>query len=375
MKIKFVNLNKTLIKRKKIYSTFDNLIKKNQIMGGKFLENFEKKISSYFKIKHCISVANGTDALEIAIESLNLKKNSEIIVPANTWISAASAVIRQNYNLIFCDIDLDDYNMNIEDLKKKITKNTSAIIIVHLYGKAAKIKEISKLAKKKGIKIIEDCAQSTGTTIKKKHVGTFGEIGTVSFYPTKNLGAFGDGGCILTNSDKLNYMCRRIKNHGSIVRHDHELIGRNSRLDNFQAVAILEKFKYLNLHIKKKNFLAKIYLKNLFSQKNNILLPNIKKDEVHSFHQFVVYCKHRNKLKKYLKNKGVETLIHYPRMLSDLKIFDKNKSSSSIKIAKNLGDKILSLPISHEHTREEIRYVCSKINEFYNKKIFKKKII
>ena len=141
MKIKFVNLNKTFNKRKKIYSKFDNLIKKNQIMGGKFLEDFEKKISSYFKIKHCISVANGTDALEIAIEALNLKKNSEIIVPANTWISAASAVVRQNYNLVFCDIDLDDYNINIKDLKKKITKNTSAIIIVHLYGKAAKLEK------------------------------------------------------------------------------------------------------------------------------------------------------------------------------------------------------------------------------------------
>ena len=375
MKIKFINLKKNFNKRKKIYSKFDNLIKKNQIMGGKFLEDFEKKISSYFKIKHCISVANGTDALEIAIEALNLKKNSEIIVPANTWISAASAVVRQNYNLVFCDIDLDDYNINIKDLKKKITKNTSAIIIVHLYGKAAKIREISKLAKKRGIKIIEDCAQSTGTMIKKKHVGTFGEISTVSFYPTKNLGSFGDGGCILTNSDKLNTICRRIKNHGSLKRHDHELIGRNSRLDNFQAVAILEKFQHLNSHIKKKNLLAKIYFKNLLFQKNNVLLPNIKKDEVHSFHQFVIYCKYRNKLKKYLKKKGVEALIHYPKMLSDLKFFNKNKSSTSIKIAKNLGNKILSLPISHEHTRNEIRFICNRINEFYNKEIFKKNII
>ena len=159
------------------------------------------------------------------------------------------------------------------------------------------------------------------------------------------------------------------------MRHDHELIGRNSRLDNFQAVAILEKFKYLNSHIKKKNLLAKIYFKNLLLQKNNILLPKIKKNEIHSFHQFVIHCKYRNKLKKYLKKKGVETLIHYPTMLSDLKIFNKNKSSTSIKIAKNLGDKILSLPISHEHTRKEIQFICDRINEFYNKEIFKKDVI
>ena len=170
----------------------------------------KKGYQNFFNVKHCISLANGTDALEIAIESLDLKPNSEIIVPANTWISARSAVIRQRFKLVFCDIDLDDYNLSISDLKK-INKNTSAVIVVHLFGKAAKIKEILKLTRKRKIKIIEDCAQSTGTLVGNKHAGTFGEIGILSFYPTKNLGSFGDGGCILTNKKNLNLNVGELK--------------------------------------------------------------------------------------------------------------------------------------------------------------------
>ena len=374
MEIKFNNLYKNFNKSKKIFKDFNLLLKNNELMGGKYLTSFERRISKYFGVKHCISVGNGTDAIEIALESLNLKKNSEVIVPTNTWISTASAVVRQNLNLVFCDIDFEDFNFCLKDLENKINKKTSAIIVVHLFGKAAKMNKILQLTKKKNIKIIEDCAQSTGTRINNKHVGTYGDIGTVSFYPTKNLGAYGDGGCILTDNNQINLKCRRIKNHGSLLRHDHQLIGRNSRLDNFQAVVITEKLKMLNFDIEKKNNIAQRYIDKLSILKNFILLPKREINEVHSFHQFVIICKYRNKLKKFLIKNKIETLIHYPKMLSDLNIFRHNISKNKITNAKGLGSKLLSLPISSEHKFKEINYICEKIIFFYEKKIFLRKI-
>lgn len=374
MRIKFNNLYKNFNKSKKIFKNFNSLLKNNELMGGKYIESFERKISKYFGVKHCISVGNGTDAIEIALESLNLKKNSEVIIPANTWISTASAVVRQNLNLVFCDIDLQDFNLCVKDLENKINKKTSAIIVVHLFGKAAKMNDILKLTKKNNIKIIEDCAQSSGTKINNKHVGTYGDIGAISFYPTKNLGAYGDGGCILTNNHKINLKCRRIKNHGSLLRHDHQLIGRNSRLDNFQAVVITEKLKRLNFDIKKKNHIAKRYIDKLSILKDFILLPKHYTNEVHSFHQFVIICKHRNKLKNFLIKNKIETLIHYPKMLCDLSIFRHISSKDKVTNSKKLGNKLLSLPISSEHQFKEINYICEKIIFFYEKKIFLSKI-
>ena len=365
MRIKFNNLYKNFNKNKIILKKFDSLIKKNGLVGGDVVKNFENKFSNYIKIPYCISTGNGTDSLEIALESLNLKKNSEVIVPANTWISTAEIVVRQKYKLVLCDIDYDDFGLSLIDLKKKINKKTSAIIVVHLFGKMSKIKSIINLTKKKNIKLIEDCAQSHGTKINNKYAGTYGDISAFSFYPTKNLGAYGDAGCIVTRYKNLSLKCRRIKNHGSLIKYDHKLIGRNSRLDPLQAVVLNEKIKTLKLDIKKKNNLSKIYLRKLSGLKDFIKLPEVNKEEVHSFHQFVIICKKRNLLRKYLSKYNIETMIHYPKMLCDLKIFSKTKGVSNLKFAKNLGDKLLSLPISPDHEYKEIDFICQKINNFY----------
>ena len=185
------------------------------------MENFEKNFSNYIGSNYCVGVGNGTDALEIAVKSLKLKKNSEIIVPNNTWISTAEAVLNNGYKVVFCDINLDDYTICTKSLEKKINKKTSAIIAVHLYGNAADMNKIKKLVRGKNIKIIEDCAQAHGTKFKNKHVGTFGDIGTFSFFPGKNLGAFGDGGAIVTNSKKIFEYCFRSRNHGALNKYDH----------------------------------------------------------------------------------------------------------------------------------------------------------
>jgi dTDP-4-amino-4,6-dideoxygalactose transaminase len=368
MKISFNNLYKNFNNNKLILKKFDTLIKENELIGGNTVKNFENKFSNYIKSSFCISTGNGTDALEIALESLNLKKNSEIIVPANTWISTAEIVVRQNFKLVLCDIEYDDFGLSIKDLKKKINKKTSAIIVVHLFGRMSKIQSIINLIKNKNIKLIEDCAHAHGTKINKKYAGTFGDISAFSFYPTKNLGAYGDAGCIITNKKNLNLKCRRIKNHGSLIKYDHKIIGRNSRLDPFQAIVLNEKLKKLNLDVRKKNKLSKIYFKRLGKLEKFIKLPEVNKNEVHSFHQFVIICKKRNMLRKFLKKNKIETLIHYPEMLSDMKIFSNTKNVKEIKNAKNLGNRILSLPISPDHTAAEIQYISKKIINFYSQK-------
>ena len=363
MRIKFTNLYKLAPKKKQILSKINKLIKNSNFVGGQEVKNFEKNFSKFVKSKYCISLGNGTDALEIAINSLNIKKAAEIIVPVNTWISTAEAVINNNYKLVFCDINLDDYTIDLDDLKKKITKKTKAIILVHLYGNPANLSGIRNIIKKKNIKIIEDCAQAHGTKFKNKHVGTFGEVGTFSFFPGKNLGGFGDGGAIVTNSKKIAEYCLRCRNHGALKKYDHKFSGRNSRLDTIQAGILNIKLKKFNNVIKKRNKLAKIYFNSL-QNLSNLELFKLSNQNQHSFHQFVIKTNRRDQLKKFLIKNKIDTMIHYPYMLNELNFFPKgNKLTKSYK----LGKKILSLPISEEHTEKEIYYIINKIKEFFKK--------
>ena len=363
MLVKFTNLYQLIPEKKKIFKKINSLIKSSSFVGGKELKNFENKFSKFVGTKYCVGVGNGTDALEIAVKSLNLKKGSEIIVPNNTWISTAEAVINNGFKVVFCDVNLDDYSICVGDLKKKINSKTSAIMVVHLYGNPSNIRTINQLVKNKNIKIIEDCAQAHGTKILNKHVGTFGDVATFSFFPGKNLGAFGDGGAIVSNSKKVFDFCLRCRNHGSLKKYDHIFSGRNSRLDTIQAAVLsikLENYKKSNL---KRQKLAKIYFNNLRNLKE-IKLFNLKSNNVSSFHQFVIRTKYRDELKNFLKKKKIDTMIHYPYMLSELKFFKYRKR---INKSHNLGKYILSLPISEEHNEKEINYVCKSIIDFFKR--------
>jgi len=366
--MKFIDLYQNVPNKKILLKSINSLIKNNQFVGGAQVLKFEKKFSKFVNSKYCISVANGTDAIEIAIESLNLPKNSEAIVPVNTWISTAEAVVRNGLKLIFCDISLEDYSLDINDLKKKITKNTKLILPVHLYGIPSNMKEIKKISIKNKIKIVEDCAQAHGTMINKKHVGNFGDLGAFSFFPSKNLGCFGDGGAIITQNKKLSEICRRIKNHGSLKKYDHKIIGRNSRLDSIQALVLNNKLKYYKNNLNKRIENANLYLKYL-SKIPEIQLYKIKKNSKYSYHQFVIRVKERDKLMIFLKKRKIETMIHYPYMLNELKIF-KNYINKNYKFknSKNLGKKILSLPVSEDHNKKDILYVIRNIENFYNYK-------
>jgi dTDP-4-amino-4,6-dideoxygalactose transaminase len=366
MKIKFTNLYKLIKDKKKIFKKIFTLIKNSEFLGGNEVLSFEKEFSKFIKTKYCISVANGTDALEMAIKSLNLKNNSEIIVPNNTWISTAEAVVANNHKVVLCDINLDDYTICLNDLKNKITSKTRAIIIVHLYGNPANIEGVRKIIGGKKIKLIEDCAQAHGSLINNRHVGTFGDVSCFSFFPSKNLGAFGDAGAIVTNNKKIFDFCLRYKNHGSLKKYDHKFLGRNSRLDSIQSAVLRIKLKsYLEV-IKRRKYLSEIYFKELRNI-STIKLFRLKNKNQSSFHQFVIRLNSgRNKLKSYLNKFGIETMIHYPYMLNDLKFFGKKNILTN---SNNLGNKILSLPISEDHTAKEIYYICKKIKELTRKQL------
>ena len=304
----------------------------------------------------------------MAIEALNLPKRSEVILPVNTWISTAEAVTRNGLKVVFCDISLNDYSIDLDDLKKKISKNTSAIIAVHLYGYPSDLIDIKKIIKGKNIKIIEDCAQAHGTKIGKKHVGTFGDISTFSFFPGKNLGAFGDAGAIITDNKSLAEKCKRLRNHGALKKYDHKLVGRNSRLDSLQCFVLSTKIKTYNIKIQKRNLLAKIYL-NKLKGINGLDLPILDfKNNYNTFHQFVIRNKNkRDQLMGFLNKNKIDTMIHYPYMLNELSFYKNCKGIKTLKNFKNLGKKILSLPISEEHTAKEINFICKKIKIFFNK--------
>ncbi len=360
--VKFTDLYKLIHNKKKVFKKVNYLIKKSKFIGGEEVLNFEKNFKKYVNSKYCISVANGTDALEIALASLNLKKDSEVILPVNTWISTAESIITNGCKAVFCDINLDDYSICLNDLKKKINKNTKAIILVHLYGNPTNVLQIKKLVKKKNIKIIEDCAQAHGTKFFGKHVGTFGDLGTFSFFPGKNLGGFGDGGAIVTNSRKIYNYCLRARNHGALGKYDHTFSGRNSRLDTINAAVLNIKLKSYNNVVKKRNKLAKLYFNGL-KEISDIHLFKLNKKNIHSFHQFVIRTEKRDELSSYLKKSKIQTMIHYPYMLNELKFFKGKR----LKKAQNLGKKILSLPISEEHTNDEIIYIIKKINLFFKR--------
>jgi dTDP-4-amino-4,6-dideoxygalactose transaminase len=365
MIVNFTNINKLFIKKKDIINKISKNIDTNQFIGGKQLETFKNQFKNFLGCKYVIPVANGTDALEIALKSLNLPEGSEVIVPANSWISSASCVIQNNLKLVFCDVDLCDYSISIHDLNKKITKKTKCIIPVHLYGNPANMIEIIKLAKKKKIKVIEDCSQAHGSSISEKFVGTFGDLGTYSFFPSKNIGALGDAGCIVTNNYKLNEFCQRYANHGALKKYDHKFVGRNSRLDVINATVLIEKIKNYKKVMSKRLQLSKIYDEK-FKNNKNIITFKYKKKYCYSFHQYVIRVspKNRNRLKNYLLKKKIETMIHYSYMLNELKFF---KYKKKLKNAHCLGDKILSLPISEEHSKKEVNYVADQVNLFFQR--------
>tara|TARA_B110000858_G_scaffold195258_1_gene251248 strand:+ start:8916 stop:10001 length:1086 start_codon:yes stop_codon:yes gene_type:complete len=359
--IKFFDITKQDKKfHNKILDKIRNIILDSNFIDGKEVGLFEKNFKKFCNVKHCITVANGTDALSIALKSLNLKKNSEVIVPAMTWKSTALAPLNLGLKVKLVDTEKKSSNINLNDLRKKINKNTRVIIVVHLYGNPGDIKEIKKIIKGKKIRIIEDAAQAHGAfdySLKKK-IGSIGDIACFSFYPGKNLGAYGDGGCITTNNNKLNKNIRMIKNLGSLDKYDCEVQGINSRLDTIQAAILNLKLRDLNKNNQKRVKIAKIYKKNITN--NKIVILNYKKGCV--YHQFVILSKIKKKIIKIFKKEKIQFGQHYPISINKLKIFSiyKNKTFKNSEFLSNFG---LSLPIDPNLKNHQILKICKILNK------------
>lgn len=350
--------------QQEIDTAISNVISKSAFIGGEYVSQFEADFASYCQVQHCVSVANGTDAIEIAIEVLNMPQGSEVIVPANSFIATSEAVTRQGYKVVFADCDSQTYNISIEDIKKRITTNTKAIVAVHLYGHPCNMDDLKTLAKEYGLFIIEDCAQSHGAEYKGRRVGSIGDIATFSFYPGKNLGAYGDGGAITTNNKEYAKKARMIANHGRISKYDHEFEGRNSRLDGLQAAILSVKLKHLTDWTNKRIALADFYLANLRGVQQ-ISLPVRKEWARHVYHLFVIRTPKRDDLRNFLADKEIQTGIHYPISLPKLKAYQYANQANEDLFANKADITLLSLPIGEHLNEGDLEKVTGLMKEFF----------
>jgi dTDP-4-amino-4,6-dideoxygalactose transaminase len=341
------------------------VIEKTAFVRGEFVKRFEQEYAALYGVKHCISVANGTDAIYIALKALGIGAGDEVITVANSWISTSETITQTGARAVFVDIEPDHYTINVDKIEEKITERTKAIIPVHLYGQAADMDVIRFLCDKYELFLIEDCAQAHFAEYHGQKVGTFRDCGTFSFYPGKNLGAYGDAGAVITNNDALARTITMIANHGSLVKHEHEIEGMNSRLDGLQAAILSVKLKYIHRWNEARREHAMTYNK-LLGYIKGITLPAIKKDSSHIFHLYVIRTEKRDALMNYLKDKGVEVAIHYPTALPFLKAYEYlGHTPEDFPVAYRYQEEILSLPMYPELTKEQMEFVGKTIHSFF----------
>ncbi|WP_129408563.1 DegT/DnrJ/EryC1/StrS family aminotransferase [Marinitoga lauensis] len=363
MKIPFNDLKYQYLKYKEEYNKAAiEVLESGWYILGKNVEKFETNFSNYIGAKYCVGVNSGLDALILAFRALNLPEESEVIVPANTYIASVLGVTEND--LIPTFVEPDEYfNIDPDKIEEKITDKTKAILVVHLYGQPANMEKIMKIAKKYNLYVIEDCAQAHGAEYNGQKVGTFGEIGCFSFFPTKNLGAFGDGGAIVTNNKNIADKIKLLRNYGSVKKYYHEIEGVNSRLDEIQSALLNVKLKHLNELNEEREKIAEFYLKNI----NNPLieLPKIQDKSKHVWHLFVVKTKNRNNFQKYLESGGIYTQIHYPippHLSGAYREFGYKKGD--FPITEKYSESILSLPLYNGMSKEEMKYVVKFINKY-----------
>jgi dTDP-4-amino-4,6-dideoxygalactose transaminase len=328
---------------------------------GKEVELFEKEFADYLGATHCIAVASGLDALILSITSLNLPRNSEILVPANTYIATILAIVRSGHVPVMVEPCPKTFNINTSLIKEKITSRTRAMCITHLYGQPCFMDEILGICSEYNLRLVEDCAQSHGAKYRNKSTGTFGDCGAFSFYPTKNLGCLGDGGAIITEDPDLFSQIKTLRNYGSDKKYNNTLIGFNSRLDEIQAAFLRVKLKYLDNINSHKKSLACLYENNLDS--NYYKFPTTSQDSENVYHIFPVFCRYRDKLREWLFSMGVQTEIHYPIPPHHQKGYAKMLDGSYPE-SEELHNTEISLPISYFHTPMDVKYICSLLNKF-----------
>jgi dTDP-4-amino-4,6-dideoxygalactose transaminase len=345
---------------------FEEVLKSGWFILGKQVEEFETEFAAYCGVKHCISVANGLDALILIMEGYKdlgvLKEGDEVIVPSNTYIASILAISKAGLTPVLVEPDPATALIDPVEIEQKITARTKAILPVHLYGQLCDMAAINKIAKKHGLKVIEDSAQSHGAYQNGKRSGSLGDASGFSFYPGKNLGALGDGGAITTNDDELASSARILRNYGSNKKYHHIYKGVNSRLDELQAAFLRVKLGHLDNANEKRREAARFYLNTITNP--NIILPKVTVPESHVWHLFVVRTKERDRFQKFLYDNGVQTVIHYPVAPHQQPAY-KEWQNQTFSISEKLHKEVISLPISDIITEEELTQVSEIVNKYH----------
>ena len=349
------------------------VVDNTQFIKGPAVGEFQKELSEYLGIKHVIACGNGTDALQIAMMALGLKPGDEVITTNFTFIATVEVIALLGLKPVLVDVNKDTFNIDTDEIKKTITPKTKAVVPVHLFGQCSNMEEIMKIAKESNLFVIEDNAQAIGAdyifkdgTVKK--AGTIGHIGCTSFFPSKNLGCFGDGGALFTDDDKIADRISSIVNHGMKVRYYHDRIGVNSRLDTIQAAILRVKLPQLDSYCKARQDAAKYY-SDAFSNVSEIDTPIIENYTTHVFHQYTLKIKNgkRDALKKWLEEHSVPVMIYYPVPLHEQKAFlDYKDTSKEYPVTERLIDEVISLPMHTELDDEQLKYIVDSVLEFFN---------
>jgi len=364
--IPFVDLKSQYLSVKpEIDAAIQSVLNDTAFVGGKYVEAFEQAFASKCGVKHCISCANGTDAIYISLKAAGIGPGDEVITAANTFIATSEAISQTGARPVFVDID-EFYHLNPARLEEKITPRTKAVIPVHLYGQPAAVDRIKAICDRHHLLMIEDCAQSHFAAFNGQKTGTFGLAGTFSFYPGKNLGAYGDGGAIITNDDDFARRARLFANHGSLKKYIHEIEGINSRLDGLQAAILSVKLKYID-DWNKARYQHALKLNQLLSDIPQIKCPQIRPGCSHIFHIYCIRVPEREKLIDYLKSQGIATNIHYPIALPFAQAYAwmQHKPEDFPRAHEYQGE-ILSLPMFPELTDDQINYISDALHKYFS---------
>ncbi|NJE54443.1 DegT/DnrJ/EryC1/StrS aminotransferase family protein [Thermococcus sp. 21S9] len=345
-----------------ILRAIQRVIESGWFILGNELNQFEKEFADYLGVKYAIGVNSGSDALYLAVKALGIHSGDEVITVSHTFISTVDAIVRNGARVVFVDIDPETYTIDVDQLEKSITPKTKAIIPVHLYGHPADMEPIMELAEEYGLYVIEDASQAHGAEYKGKKVGTFGHLACFSFYPTKNLGAYGDAGAIVTNDAELADKLRMMRNYGSPKKYYHDFVGVNSRLDEIQAAVLRIKLKYLDQWNEKRRKIAKLYSELL--DNSDVITPSEKEWAKHVYHLYVIRHKNRDKLQQYLSEKGIKTQIHYPVPVHLQKAYLELGYRVRLPITERISSEVLSLPMYPWLSNGEVESIANTVLEF-----------
>jgi dTDP-4-amino-4,6-dideoxygalactose transaminase len=371
--IQMVDLRKQYLRIKnEIDAAIEKVLLSTAFIQGKEVADFAQDLKQYTGAGYVIPCANGTDALQIAMMVLSLQPGDEVILPVHTYVATAEVLALLHLKPVFADVDAQHFTLDVKQIENKITAKTKAIVPVHLYGQCADMEAILAIAKKHNLYVIEDVAQALGAVYtfsdgEKKQAGTMGDIGTTSFFPSKNLGCYGDGGAMFTNDATLAEKLKMIANHGQKIKYHHESIGVNSRLDTLQAAILQVKLKYLPEYEKARQAVAAYYDASLASI-SKIKIPVRSTYSTHVFHQYTLRIANgkRDALKKFLEERGIPTMIYYPVPLHFQKAYQQEQfGKGSFPVTEQLSEEVISLPIHTEMTENELHYITQAIKEFF----------